>query len=317
MINKLVNRLKTGFINVAPKTTRVSSTAQISSAAKLIRILVLAAGCLLTPALTLASTVTHHSFTSTTLERDYHYNLYIPDAYEGSQASFPVLYLLHGAAGDENSWVDAGNLQTTVDALITGNKIPPMLIVIPADPNFWWADSHVESAQSALITELIPHVDDNYRTIDARDGRLIAGYSAGGFGTVNAALAFPELFVAAAALSPAVYHPVPPASSSATRIELFQSNGEFDAELWRSLNWVSVFDAYQEKGVVVPFYINSGDHDRFDIAYHAAAFYQALREYQPDRVELRIFDGDHDFAAWGGSLGDALQYLAGFVTTAR
>jgi S-formylglutathione hydrolase FrmB len=34
-------------------------------------------------------------------------------------------------------------------------------------------------------------------------------------------------------------------------------------------------------------------------------------------VPFYINSGDHDFAAWGGSLGDALQYLAGFVTTAR
>lgn len=288
-----------------------------TKAKKLTRIVLLAVCGWLVSAVAMASTVTHHSFASASLGRDYHYNLYTPEAYQAGQTSFPVLYLLHGAAGNEHSWVDAGDVQATVDALIAESSIPPMLIVIPADPNYWWADSHLESAQTALITELIPHVDDTYRTINAREGRLIAGYSAGGFGTVNAALTFPELFAAAAALSPAVYDPVPPASSSATRIEIFQRNGEFDAGLWRSMNWVSVFDAYKDKGVVVPFYINSGDHDRFDIAYHAAGFFQALRGHQADKAELRIFDGDHDFAAWGGSLGDALQYLAGFVTPAR
>lgn len=264
-----------------------------------------------------ASTISHHSFDSTALGRQYNYSLYTPDAYEGSERSFPVLYLLHGAAGDEHSWVRAGNVQATVDRLIADNSIPPMLVVIPADPNFWWADSHVEAAQTALITELVPHIDASFRTIRERQGRLIAGYSAGGFGTANAALAFPELFAAAATLSPAVYDPVPPSTSSATRIEIFQTDGEFDPQRWRSLNWVSVFDDYKEKGVVVPFYINSGDHDRFDIAFHAAGFFQALREHQPEFVELRIFDGDHDFDAWGRSLGDALQYLAEFVGEAR
>lgn len=280
-------------------------------------VILLVMGCWLAPAIAQAGTVTHHSFASATLGREYNYNLYTPDAYQNSQASFPVLYLLHGAAGDEHSWVDAGRVQATVDALIADNSVPPMLIVMPADPNFWWADSHAEFAQTALITELIPHIDDNYRTIDVREGRLIAGYSAGGFGTVNAALRFPGLFAAAAALSPAVYDPVPPVSSSATRIDIFQRDGVFDPVLWRSLNWVSVFDDYKASGVIVPFYINSGDHDRFDIAYHAAGFYQALREHQADRVELRIFDGDHDFAAWGGSLGDALQYMSDFVTLAQ
>jgi enterochelin esterase-like enzyme len=261
-----------------------------------------------------SSAITHHSFESKTLGRSYVYNLYTPDGYEESGLRYPVLYLLHGASGTENSWVQQGNVQQTADALIEAGLIPAQLIVIPADPNFWWADSHVEAAQTALVSDLIPHIDASYRSLALREGRTISGYSAGGFGTTNVALKYPQLFAAAAALSPAVYNPVPPASSSATRIDIFQNNGQFDSELWASLNWVSVFDSYKNSGITVPFYINSGDHDRFDIAWHAAGFFQALREHQPELVELRIFDGDHDFAAWGGSLGDALQYLGKFLS---
>lgn len=272
---------------------------------------------LVCPALAGAGSISQHSVDSALLNRAISYSLYTPDDYSTSRERLPVLYLLHGASGNEHSWVRAGNIQETADRLIDEGLIPPMLIVMPADPNFWWADSHLEAAQSALITELVPHIDSEYRTHAAREGRIIAGYSAGGFGTANAALRYPELFAAAAPLSPAVYNPVPPASSSATRIEIFQSNGAFDPARWRSLNWVSVFEDYKEKGLIVPFYINSGDHDRFDIAFHAAGFFQALREHQPDHVELRIFDGDHDFAAWGGSVGDAMQYLAGYLKPAR
>jgi enterochelin esterase-like enzyme len=272
---------------------------------------------LLLPLPLAAGTVSHHRFESSVLGREYVYNLYTPDAYENSSQHFPVLYLLHGAAGNEHSWVRAGGIQATADELIVAGKLPPMLIVMPADPNFWWADSHLESAQAAFISELIPHIDASLRTIAERQGRIIAGYSAGGFGAANAALRFPELFAAAAPLSPAVYHPVPPPSSSATTVEVFQRNGSFDPQRWQSLNWVSVFDEYREKGLIVPFYVNSGDHDRFDIAYHAAVFYQALREHQPEQVELRIFDGDHNFEAWGGSVGDAMQYLARFISPAR
>ncbi len=260
-----------------------------------------------------AGAITHHNFESTELGRSFAYNLYTPEGYENSGLHYPVLYLLHGAGGTENSWVEQGGIEATVDALIAAGSVPPQLIVIPADPNFWWADSREESAQTALIHELIPHIDANYRTLNSRDGRAIAGYSAGGFGTVNAALHYPQLFAAAAALSPAVYAPVPPASSSATRIEIFQTDGQFDPVLWASLNWVSVINAYKQSNTIVPFYINSGDHDRFDIAFHAAGFFQTLREHQPEFVELRIFDGDHDFAAWGGSVGAAMQYMAGFL----
>jgi S-formylglutathione hydrolase FrmB len=50
--------------------------------------------------------------------------------------------------------------------------------------------------------------------------------------------------------------------------------------------------------MVVPIYINSGDHDTFDISYHAAVLYQTLREHQPNAVEFRLVDGDHEWQVW-------------------
>jgi len=264
-----------------------------------------------------SSEILHQSFHSSSLSRDYVYNIYLPDGYSESRLSYPVLYLLHGANGTEQSWVDAGAIQQTTDALIAAGSIKPLLIVIPADPNFWWADTHVEKARTAFVQDLMPEIEANFRTLAQRQGRAIAGYSAGGFGTTNLALNHPDLFAAAAALSPAVYTPVPPSTSSAIRQDIFLSAGEFDASLFESMNWVSFIDNYKQSNIVVPFYINTGDHDRFDIAYHAAVFYQQLREYQPEFVELRIFDGDHNFAAWGGSVGNAMQYLDQYLAEAR
>lgn len=61
--------------------------------------------------------------------------------------------------------------------------------------------------------------------------------------------------------------------------------------------------------------INSGDHDTFDIAYHAAVLYQALREHQPELVEYRVIDGDHEWPVWVATLGDAMAYV--FQYTSR
>ncbi len=246
------------------------------------------------------------------LGREFVYNIYLPDAYAQSAAEFPVVYLLHGNRGTENSWFQGADLQAQVDALIAAGEIMPLLLVTPADPRYWWADGH-EPVLTSFVKELIPHIDEQYRTLSERGGRAIGGYSAGGFGAANIALQYPELFAAAAPLSPAVYAPVPPDDSSAMSQDTFLRNGEFDAGLWEQNNWVTFIESYKSQDIVVPFYINTGDHDRFDIAYHAAVFYQALREHQPDFTELRIFDGDHDFAAWGGSIGDALHYMSQYL----
>lgn len=261
-----------------------------------------------------ASEVLHQSFHSTTLNRDYVFNIYLPDNYQASGLRYPVLYLLHGNLGTEESWVRNGNIAQTADALTAAGKIPAQLIVVPADPKFWWADGAEEKSLTAFVNDLVPHIDENFRTLSQREGRAIGGYSAGGFGAVNIALQFPEMFAAAAPLSPAVYVPVPPNDSSAVLQDTFLTNGEFDPRVWESMNWVSFIEQYKSRGIVVPFYINTGDHDRFDIAYHAAVFYQALREHQPDYTELRIFDGDHNFDAWGRTVGDAMEYMSRYLS---
>lgn len=260
-----------------------------------------------------AGSISHHEFYSPLLKRNIEYNLYTPTSYEASTRHYPVLYLLHGNLGTEHSWVARGGIAQTADRLIAEHKIPEQLIVIPRDPNFWWTDSAIEPSQTALIQELIPHIDGTYRTLTEREGRAIGGYSAGGFGAANAALRYPELFAAAALLSPAVYAIEPPATSSGRTTPVFQSEGQFDASLWQAATYGAWLGSYKSSGVTIPFYINSGDHDRFDIALHATLFYQALREFQPETVELRIFDGDHDFAAWGGSVGDAMEYMGQFL----
>lgn len=270
-------------------------------------ITVVLCGCLAAPGL--AGTLTRHSFESEALNRDYAYSVYLPDDYLVSGTRYSVVYLLHGSTGSEMSWANSGKVKATVDQLIETGKINPLIIVMPGHNESWWADGQDEPAQTALLNDLFPHIENTYRTLNMRKGRAVAGLSAGGFGTVNLVLQFPELFAAGAALSPAVYTPVPPRHSSAYRHKVFQSEGELDPQVWASLNWPSYIDSYKAKGTVVPLYINSGDHDTFDIAYHAAHFYQVMREHQPDDVEYRVVDGDHQWSVWQNTIGDALQFM--------
>lgn len=273
--------------------------------------------CLCLAAPGLAGTLTRDSFESETLGRDYPYSVYLPDDYLVSGVRYPVVYLLHGSTGSEMSWANSGKVKATVDRLIEQGEINPLIIVMPGHNESWWADGKDEPAQTALLQDLFPHVDNTYRTLNQRQGRAVAGLSAGGFGTVNLILQFPELFAAGAALSPAVYTPLPPSHSSAYRHKVFQTEGELDPEVWSSLNWPSYIDNYKAKGVVVPLYINSGDHDTFDIAYHAANFYQVMREHQPDEVEYRVVDGDHQWSVWQSTIGNALQFIDGHLLGPR
>lgn len=261
-----------------------------------------------------AGEVTLRVMKSAALGADFRYTLYLPDGYESGRLRYPVLYLLHGNSGNENDWLVKGQAQATVDGLIQAGKVQPLIIVMPGGGSSWWVDGNQDKAETALIKELIPHIDASLRTIPAREGRMMGGLSAGGFGTVSAVFKYPELFIAGAAMSPAIYSPTPPSHSSALRVAPFQKDGKFDQASWDRLNYTAHLDRYKARKIVVAMYINSGDHDTFAIAYHAAGLFQKLFEHQPRHVELRVIDGDHEWAVWRSTLGDALQYMTGHAS---
>lgn len=261
-----------------------------------------------------AGEITAHSFQSETLGEAYPYTIYLPDGYEDGALIYPVLYLLHGNGGDENSWIVDGRVQPTADRLIEEGMIPPTVIVMPGQGTTWWVDGNETAGETALIEDLVPHIEETYRVLDEREGRVVAGLSAGGYGTVNLALRHPDMFAAGAALSPAVYDPLPPDHSSGRRVAPFQVDGAFDPASWSRLLYTNYLDGYKAQDLVVPLYINTGDHDTFDIAYHAAMLYQRLRDHQPDDVEYRVIDGDHEWRVWQDTIGDAMVYMLDHVS---
>ncbi len=263
-----------------------------------------------------ASKIITRTMPSQLLAADYPYTLYLPDGYESGSFHYPVLYLLHGNGGNETDWSRRGRIKETVDRLIRTGQISPLLVVMPGHGTSWWVDGNQEPAERVLIKELIPHIDKTFHSLAGRKGRMIAGISAGGYGTVNAVFKYPELFVAAAALSPAVYVPRPPLGSAAYRVAQFQKDGRYDQATWERLNYPTNWKSYKAKKMVVPLYISSGDHDRFAITWHASRLFQLLFEYQPQRVELRVVDGDHNWQLWRSSIEEALKYMTAFARQA-
>ena len=262
-----------------------------------------------------ASLLKTMTFNSKFLKREYTASIYLPYRYASSGLKYPVLYLLHGPQGDETTWLTNGDLRRTADTLMAQGKIPSTIIVMPSHFNAWWVDGNREPAETVFFEEVISKVDSEYRTIRHRSGRAVAGVSAGGYGAVLFAFKHPETFAAAAALSPSIYSPLPPKESPAlTSHPFIDANRRFEEETWKRLNYPEYINAYFDKGIIVPFYINSGDHDRFDIAYHAAVLFRRLRDYQPKNVEFRVLDGGHDWDLWSDTVDDAMVYVLQFVS---
>lgn len=147
-----------------------------------------------TPAIE-ARRVTHHVFESKALKEKVSYHLYRPAAYEeGSKSRFPVLYWLHGSGGGQEG---IAPLAKFFDAAIQAGKVRPFLVVfvngLPQGMYVDWKDGSTP-IESMIMKDLLPHIDSTYRTIAAREGRMLDGFSMGGYGAARLGFKYPEVF---------------------------------------------------------------------------------------------------------------------------
>jgi enterochelin esterase-like enzyme len=260
------------------------------------------------------SSVVRDRLPSSVLARPFLFNVYLPEGYSAGDLRYPVLYLLHGAGGDEASWSTAGKIQKTADRLIKSGAIPPTIIVMPGCRGCWWVDGRLDKAETAFWQELVPAIGRRYRVIPGRQGRLVGGLSAGGYGAVRFAMRYPGRIAAAAALSPAVYANAPPAISSARFQPPFRrQDGSFDDAAWKAKNYTAYIDSYFRQPHRVAFYLVSGDNDAYGIAFETMTLFKRLYDHQPELSELRIVDGDHSWAIWSRSIEAAMRYLYRFA----
>jgi enterochelin esterase-like enzyme len=136
------------------------------------------------------------------------FHIYTPPQYEAEKGRrFPVLYWLHGTGGGLRG---IAPLAAHFDAAIAGGKIAPMIVVFPNGlSESMWTDSADGRwpVETVLVSEIVPQVDRNYRTIASAGGRIIEGFSMGGFGAARIGFRHPGIFgaismVAAGPLDP-------------------------------------------------------------------------------------------------------------------
>jgi enterochelin esterase-like enzyme len=261
-----------------------------------------------------ASEIRYEWLLSKALGRRMPYLAYLPGAYMRGQDHYPVLYLLHGAGGDERTWANNGHIKEQADSLIASGAIPPAIIVMPGCPASWWVDGAKEQAETAFWSDLVPAVGMRYRTIETRSGRVIAGLSAGGYGAIRFALRYPGRIAAAAALSPAIYtRPVPQFSAARTQPPFLGRDGQFDRAAWDRLNYPALLEQYFAQSNRVPLYLVSGDSDKLGITSETALLFARLLARQPGRIELHVVEGGHSWTVWEANIGAAMQYMFKFA----
>jgi enterochelin esterase-like enzyme len=139
------------------------------------------------------SYIQHGTFRSSVLKSDVGYNICLPPEYAAqSKQRFPVIYYLHGYEGNESSYLDYAKYWR--DACKRFG--PSILVFVNGGETSFFCDSPDGSVpgETLVIKELIPHIDEKFRTVAMREGRSLHGYSMGGFGALKLAFKFPDKF---------------------------------------------------------------------------------------------------------------------------
>lgn len=145
--------------------------------------------------------------------------VYLPPGYDDGSDRYPVLYLLHGARGNELSWIDEGRVLQNVDSLTRCGKIQKTIVVFPNMNRYKDEDDFGRSrrknalessfgtdggVEAMFVRETVAVTDSMFRTIPHKDSRAIAGLSIGASQAVQISANFPDKFGYVGVFSPVI-----------------------------------------------------------------------------------------------------------------
>ena len=134
--------------------------------------------------------------------------VYVPPGYDDAAGRrYPSVYVIQGYTGHVAMWANRSPYRQpfpeTADAVFARGEAPPAIVVYVDAWTAYGGSQFVDSPgtgryHSYLCNEVVPWVDQHYRTHDAAAHRAIMGKSSGGFGAMITPMLRPDLFGALA-----------------------------------------------------------------------------------------------------------------------
>jgi S-formylglutathione hydrolase FrmB len=147
---------------------------------------------------------TSGTFASAAAGTDVGYELAIPPEHRLGDL-LPVVFMLPGRGGTASSIMDDSHMADFVAQGIAERGVHPFaLAAIDGGESYWHARADGEDRMAMLVDEFIPMCEERWHLGDTRP-RAVMGWSMGGYGALLAGQEHADLFVAAAAASPAVW----------------------------------------------------------------------------------------------------------------
>jgi enterochelin esterase-like enzyme len=219
-----------------------------------------------------------------------HYVVYLPEGYDESTASYPVIYVLHGLPATGTGYRGMSFVQPALDR--TGR---PAIVVAPQASRAGETDPEYldrgpgDRWDTALTQELVRTVDAGFRTIRSRSARALIGLSAGGYGAMHLGLKHLDEFSVVESWS-GYFHPTDPAGTKSLDLGSGLANAQANVhrQLQASVGRLKTLPTF------IAFYVGRDDW-RF-----SAENQQLNQELSRAGVPhvFRIYAGGHDQSLW-------------------
>jgi S-formylglutathione hydrolase FrmB len=237
------------------------------------------------------------------------FNVVLPPNYYTSDDRYTTIYLLHGYGGGYNDWVTKTNLAYYA-------KNYNFIIVTPDGQNSWYVNSTEKKNsdyEDYIIKDLIPHIGKNYRALDTRHGRVIAGLSMGGYGAIRLGIKYAGSFFYAASFSGAFYviERIRDGKENSTLVtDSKKIFGAIDNDLWKDADIYTLLEKANINSL--PYlYISCGKDDNQPLLEANRTLVQKLQQ-KKILYEYHELPGTHNWIYWEKGLIDLLFKLSNF-----
>ncbi|MGC9469737.1 MAG: alpha/beta hydrolase [Anaerolineae bacterium] len=208
------------------------------------------------------------ALTSEAMGEQVRFLVHLPPCYDQFPTkAFPSLYLFHGWPLNEWHWDDLGMDEWTDDWTSRGLAGPFILIMpgVGQDGRYVNSSGGDGSFEGLVVNELVPHIDNTYRTVSEPWGRGVSGISRGGVWALEIAMRHQDLFGSVGGHSPALalnrplpaYDPYLLAREDISGLRFYLDAGDGD---WARAGTIRFRDLLLEVGADVTYDVHEGGH---------------------------------------------------------
>jgi S-formylglutathione hydrolase FrmB len=247
-----------------------------------------------------------HALRSAILSTSVRYCVFLPASYSSPDAKalrYPVLYLLHGLGGNEQSAVVSGEWSVLQD-LSRDHKVGDFLVVAPDGRDTFYINARDGKTPYGdfFLREFMPFIERTYRIRAERITRGITGFSMGGYGALRIGFGHPEMFGSVSAHSAALMRDPPQSANAgasagnfAARILTNVFGNPIDKKFW-DLN--SPFLLAKKNSALIAktkIYFDCGTDDSYGFYRGASELDQALNSLRIPH-ESHLYPGGHNIS---------------------